>query len=90
MFIIKVRDHLTARTRETCSENGFRILRADAEKWKACLLRYKTLEEALHFVTKQSPCSNGKNRFALVRDYRIFEQDGRKLKLVFEKIGEEE
>ena len=90
MFIIKIRDHLTARTRETCSENGYRLLSADSEKWKACIIRYKSLEEALHFVDKQSSRSNGKNRFALVRDYRIFEQNGRKLNLVFEKIGEEE
>lgn len=90
MFIIKVKDHVTARTRETCSENRYRLLCADSEKWKACIIRYKSLEDALRFVYKQSALSNGGNRFALVRDYRIFEQDGRKLKLVFEKIGKEE
>lgn len=90
MFIIKVRDHITARTRRLCSKSEYHFLCANVEKWKTCIIRYKSLENALHFVNKQSALSGDKHRFALVRDYRIFEQNGRKLKLMFEKIGEEE
>ena len=85
MFIIKVRDTLTARTRELVSESTYAILAAETGKWQTCVIRYRSLDEALHFVEKQSTRPNRGHRFGLVREYRVFEQNGRKLNLICEK-----
>ena len=86
MYIIKVRDRTTATTRATMPERVFRLI--DWDTWKPCLFRYDTLEKALALCDRQQATPT---RYGEIRDYRVFEKDGRKLKLVYEYIaGEEE
>ena len=88
MFVIKVRDHITEGTRALCSEGGYRLLMKDNNKWCSFVIKYASYEKALAAVEKQLAQSNGNNRFALKRDHRIFEEDGRKLKLLFEHYAD--
>ena len=89
MFIIKVRDHLTARTRAVAPARTLALLQSEAGSWKSCLFSYKTYELALAFVNKQIAQAES-DRFGILRDHRIFEQEGRKQKLVFEHLAEKE
>lgn len=78
MYIVKVRDHATPATLTLMPERTYRLFLQNENKWKTCLLRYASYNEALAFVEKQAAT---KDRFAIRRDYRIFEQEGRQLKL---------
>lgn len=89
MFIVKIRDHVTARTRALAPEHTLVLLRYDDNKWRTCVFAYKTYELALDFVNKQI-AQAGSDRFGLLRDHRIFEQEGRKQKLVYEHLAEKE
>ena len=89
MFTVKVRDHITARTRALAPARTLALLQSEADHWKSCLFSYKTYELALAFVEKQIAQAEN-DRFGILRDHRIFEQEGRKLKLVYEHLAEKE
>lgn len=78
MFIVKVRDRATPATLTLMPEHAYRIFMQNANKWKTCLFHYASYAAALSFVEKQAAMPD---RFATHRDYRIFEQNGRKLTL---------
>ena len=88
MFIVKVRDHVTARTRALVSERTLALMQYDDNKWRNCVFAYKTYELAQAFVQKQIAEAQT-DRYGLLRDHRIFEQEGRKQKLVFEHLAKE-
>ena len=88
MFIVKVRDRLTARTYALAPANTIVMLHCDDNKWKTCVVTYKTYDLALAFVNRQIAQTTS-DRFEILRDHRIFEQEGRKQRLVFEHIAEE-
>ena len=89
MFIIKVRDHLTTRAFARAPEHVLVLLRHSDNKWRTCTFAYKTYELALDFVNKQIAQADS-DRFGILRDHRIFEQEGRKQRLVFEHLAEKE
>lgn len=75
MFLIKCKDLV-----ET-SPAGFPAFRLSG-RWEAFILRYPTFEEALEAVLRQK--DRPKTRPVPERKWRIFEQEGRKLTLVWE------
>ena len=89
MFTVKIRDHITARTRALAPARTLALLQHDDNKWRSCVFAYKTYELALAFVNKQI-AQAGSDRFGILRDHRIFEQEGRKQKLVYEHLAEKE
>ena len=82
MYIVKVRDSL----RPFAPAASSRIAMLDLGAWKTCILSYPTAEQARQFIARQK--SRPSREPELVRDYRIFEKDGRKLTLIEEIKGE--
>lgn len=74
MYIIKCKDIV-----ETVPE-GFPTWLL-AERWERFVIKYPTLEAAMAAVTKQ--VQRPQTRPQPKRAYRVYEEDGRKLKLVW-------
>lgn len=85
MYIVKVRDSLRpfAPVYATIASSATKLYLGI---WRTCVLRYPTAEEARQFVDKQRFLSGRESE--LVRDYRIFKKDGRKLTLIETIKGE--
>ena len=81
MYIVKVRDRITEEEAELIPEPMRSLLLRENNKWKTCILAYKSEELARDFVNRQRRQAK---RFSVARDYRVFEKNGRKLTLVWE------
>lgn len=88
MFIVKVRDHATATTHATMPDRIYRLI--DWDTWKPCLMRYSTYEQAKALVDRQLEQLRARpTRYGETRDFRIYEQEGRQLKVVYEYLAEQ-
>lgn len=86
MYIIKMRDHYKAENADLIPLNIRRVIDHERNRWQGrSIFKYATYEEALHVMKTQM---SHPKRIPVQRDYRIYEQDGRKLRLISEHLAE--
>lgn len=87
MYIIKIKDTYKVEDAELIPINIRRVIDHEKSRWQGgSIFKYRTYEEALKTIKTQY---SRPKKIPVRRDYRIYEQDGRKLTLISEHINGE-